>query len=546
MLNKVKRLIESLRRNASGNVLMIFALGMPVFIGGAGLAVDTAQWYMWKREMQYAVDQAALAGAWSRVGGSTGNVYQTRARQELTANLQIVNFQGSPAISLANYAGGTNNSVVVTLNGTKSLPFSSMLIGHGATIAVRAQAQFEKGRTFTACLIAVDPSTRGAITIGGSAYVVANCGAAALSTNPEAVVRNGNPVFDVGYIVAAGGIDNAFDGDPNLQIYENQTGLVDPFAALVPPNNPTPRTYTCLPGTTTYTANYNETTTIVDKRYTASSSSGPWTLASTTAVSSAVQPGSQPGTASTRRNDVLWDTSSTAPGTVSSAAGAPVTTCTGTGRNRVCTTSPGPRTYSRTDRVTTRRAVVSSVTSTTTVGGASTLPGTYTNFRVACNTTMAKGVYVIDGGLFKINAQDTVIGRGIMIVLKNGAGIEINGGATLDLRAMTTEEMQINAGLSVEQALKLKDMLIFEDRNSPERAGNSVNGNAGAILDGTVYLPKSSISFNGTFGVVSRCLVITAKTITIEGNANMTSFCPTGVTNTVSVGGGVTSVKLVA
>ena len=546
MLKKVKRLIKSLRRNASGNVLMIFALGMPVFIGGAGLAVDTAQWYMWKREMQYAVDQAALAGAWSRVGGSTGNVYQTRAQQELTANLQIVDFEGAPSIALANYAGGTNNSVLVTLNATKTLPFSSMLMGRGATIGVRAQAQFEKGRTFTACLIAVDPTTSGAITIGGSAYVVANCGAAALSTSPEAVIRNGNPTFDVSYIVAGGGIDNGFDGDPNLQIFENQTGLVDPFAQLVPPNNPTPRTYTCLPGTTTYTANYNETTTIVDKRYTASSTSGPWTLASTTAVSSAVQPGRQPGTASTRRNDVLWDTSSTAQGTVSSAAGAPVTTCRGNGNKRVCTSSPGPTTYSRTDRVTTKKAVVSTVTSTTTAGGANTLPGTYADFRVACNTTMAKGVYVINGGLFKVNAQDSVVGQGVMFVLKNGAGIEINGGATLDLRAMTTEEMQINAGISAEQALKLKDMLIFEDPNSSGYSGNSVNGNAGAILDGTVYLPKSPIQFNGSFGVVSRCLVIAATTITIQGNANMTSFCPTGVTNTVSVGGGVTSVKLVA
>ena len=90
MLKKVKRLIKSLRRNSSGNVLMVFALGMPVFVGGAGLAVDTAQWYMWKREMQYAVDQAALAGAWSRVGGSTGNVpsmvdgFRVSARNDFT------------------------------------------------------------------------------------------------------------------------------------------------------------------------------------------------------------------------------------------------------------------------------------------------------------------------------------------------------------------------------------------------------------------------------------------------------------------------------
>jgi hypothetical protein len=222
------------------------------------------------------------------------------------------------------------------------------------------------------------------------------------------------------------------------------------------------------------------------------------------------------------------------------------TSCTGRGRTRTCTTTPGTTSYTRTDRVITRTKTVRSIRADARTGVAAQEPGTYSDFRVTCNTTMAKGVYVIDGGLFKINATDSVIGQGVMIVLKNGAGIEINGGANLDLRAMTTDEMVTFGGISTEQALKLKDMLIFEDRNSPERTGNSVNGTSGAILDGTVYLPKSSITFNGTFGVVSRCLVITAKTITIEGNANMTSFCPAGVTNTVSVGGGVTSVKLVA
>ncbi|MDP3676932.1 MAG: pilus assembly protein [Novosphingobium sp.] len=524
MLKKVKRLIKSLCRESGGNVMMIFALGMPVFVGGAGLAVDTAQWYMWKREMQYAVDQAALAGAWSRVGGSTGDIYQTRAQQELAANLQIVDFQGTPAISLANYEGGTNNSVLVTLSASKALPFSSMLMGHGATIAVRAQAAFEKGRTFTACLIAVDPTTSGAITIGGSAYVVANCGAAALSTNADAVIRNGSPVFDVGYIVASGGIDDEFDGDPNLQVYENQTGLVDPFAELVPPDNPTPRTYGCEPATTKYIATYSDTKTVEEWTYSGKNRNN-LPLVSKRVLSSGTEPAlTREVTRQAAVGDVIIDThTTTATGTVTSSGGN----------------------FNRVDTVKTQKAVINAIEEKVTEGGANPDPGTYATFVIGCNTVMKKGVYVIDGGLFRINANYNLVGQGVMIVLKNGAGIEINGNSNLDLRAMDFDEMRA-AGISAEQALKLKDMLIFEDRNSSGYAGNSVNGTAGAILDGTVYLPKSPIRFNGTFSVVKRCLVITAKTITIEGNANMTSFCPTGVNNTVSVGGGVTSVRLVA
>ena len=177
-------------------------------------------------------------------------------------------------------------------------------------------------------------------------------------------------------------------------------------------------------------------------------------------------------------------------------------------------------------------------------------PGTYSDFTVSCNTTMTSGVYVINGGQFKVNAQNSVTGPGVMIVLKNGASVDINGGATLNLRAMITPEM-LAAGISEAEALKLKDMLIFEDRNSSGAgsSGNKLNGNAGAILEGTIYLPKSSITFNGTFGVVSHCLVITAKTITIGGTANMSSFCPAGTADHaggVSVGGGTASVRLVA
>ena len=563
MLNKVKRLMKSLRRNISGNVLILFAAGAPVFIGGAGLAVDTAQWYMWKREMQYAVDQAAMAGAWSRVGGTTGTEYQTRARQELTANLQVVNFQGTPSVSLADYSGQTNNSVLVSLSATRQLPFSKLVMGSGATITVSAQAAFEKANAFTACLIAVDPSTSGAITFRGNAYLVARCGVAALSNSATAIVNGGNGTFNVGYLVSAGQIDDSLAGtfvDPHTGLpytnvaFEGQSGLVDPFGELTPPNNPTPQTYACS-STTTYTASTSTVTTIVDKVYTSTTSStGPWTLSQTNAVSSATTTGSEAATATTRRSDILQDTNSTVTGsvvTVPGSAAVPASGCNKLGKN--CSIPAKPATsasYKRTDRYTTVKKTVTSVSSTSTPSTAAMQPGTYSTFTVSCNTTMAKGVYVINGGQFKVNAQDSVSGAGVMIVLKNGASISINGGSTLNLRAMSTTEM-ISAGISESEALKLKDMLIFEDRNSTGAgaSGDTFNGNAGAVMEGTIYLPKSNVNFNGTFGVVSRCLVIAARTIDIGGTANMSSFCPAGTTDHtggVSIGGGAASVRLVA
>ena len=107
MRSKIRRKFAELGKCSSGNATLLVALGMPMLIGGAGLGVDVAQWYMWKRELQFAVDQAAVAGAWARAETATESTYVTRATQEFGANLSITeDFSASPTVQLANFAGG--------------------------------------------------------------------------------------------------------------------------------------------------------------------------------------------------------------------------------------------------------------------------------------------------------------------------------------------------------------------------------------------------------------------------------------------------------
>lgn len=537
MFRKLKRTMRELRSNTSGNAMLLMAVGMPALIGGAGLAVDTAQWYMWKRELQYAADQAAIAGAWSRVGGSEGTVYQTRALQEINTNLQVVDFAEDPAISLADYEGGDENSVLVTMSATKRLPFSAFLTNSGVTVGVTAQAAFREPKTFQACLIAVDPETKGAITIGGSAYIVAGCGAAALSNNEEAVTKNGGAIFEVGWIVAAGGIDDDFD-DGETEINEYERGLQDPFGALSPPESPTPREYECVTGGTTYTATYTLSSAVHAKTYQGPNASK-LALISSVQTSTATTPGlTQTVTSKAAVGDVIAVEPQTVTGTVTSSS---VTTI---GKKGVSTTTT---TYQRIDAVTSGSGVITAINTVVVPAGAAMLPGTYDDFTTSCDTTMAPGVYIIEGGTFEVNAQDSVSGYGVMIVLKDGAGIKINGGSETYLSAMTYEQMRdpTIGNMTEEQAMKLEDMLIFEDRESEGNTHNKVNGNSSTVIDGTIYFPKSKLTFNGSAAVVSRCFVIAAREIEIEGDAHMTAFCPEGVTNEVSVGGGQASVRLV-
>ena len=48
MMGSFRKLMNRLRNCASGNITILVAVGMPALIGGAGVAVDTAQWYLWK------------------------------------------------------------------------------------------------------------------------------------------------------------------------------------------------------------------------------------------------------------------------------------------------------------------------------------------------------------------------------------------------------------------------------------------------------------------------------------------------------------------
>ncbi len=247
MITLIRRHIARITGCSSGNATLLVALGMPVLIGGAGLGVDMTQWYMWKRELQFAADQAAIAGAWARADEDTEDTYQTRALQEFNANLSVTDdFNEDPDVQLADYAGGTQNSVAVSATAAKELPFSSFLTGGSTQIYAYAQASFEEGTTFTSCLIALDEDDEGAITIGGNSILTASCGLAALSTDDLSIRVNGNPEVEAGWIISAGGIDQWLKDNTDDIILENQDGMYDPYEELTPPNPAASQSHTDL------------------------------------------------------------------------------------------------------------------------------------------------------------------------------------------------------------------------------------------------------------------------------------------------------------
>lgn len=223
--------------------MMLTAIAMPALIGGAGMAVDTAQWYLWKRELQHSVDQAAIGGAWALTNPASENKYRTRALQEFSANLDITQHLASqPEVSLASFGDGDNNSVVVVATASKRLPFSGFLLKSPAVVRARAQASFAEGKNYHACLIATTDTGTG-VDIGGNATVNAECGIAALSCDEGAVQIDGSATVKTDSIATCGTADVPEDNQD--VVAEGVRGLKDPYAGLIPPTNPTPQNYSC-------------------------------------------------------------------------------------------------------------------------------------------------------------------------------------------------------------------------------------------------------------------------------------------------------------
>ena len=56
---------KKLWRDKRGNALVIAAAALPLVLGSAGLASDTIEWALWKRQLQRAADSAAIAGVYA-------------------------------------------------------------------------------------------------------------------------------------------------------------------------------------------------------------------------------------------------------------------------------------------------------------------------------------------------------------------------------------------------------------------------------------------------------------------------------------------------
>jgi Flp pilus assembly protein TadG len=132
---------SSLRADSRGSSLVLVSLAMPVVIGALSIAVDTGLWYLEKRKLQQAADNASLGAVRALQTGATTADARTVAINDARRNGFVADcgncFQfNSPPTSGA-YAGKPN-AVEIVVSKTLPMTFSAYFFSESTTVTARS------------------------------------------------------------------------------------------------------------------------------------------------------------------------------------------------------------------------------------------------------------------------------------------------------------------------------------------------------------------------------------------------------------------------
>lgn len=232
MISFLKKVLGDKR----GNTLAIAAAAFPLVIGAAGLATDTIQWTLWKRQLQRAADSAAIAGVYDResANGSTANT-TAAVSHDLTLNLHTFYSlkSGYPTVSFPANSGVLTNQVSVTVAIQQPLAFSSFFMSTAPTIIANATAASVPAGG-DACVQALEPTATPGIIINGNAGIyMPDCVMYSMSPASNSAYAKGSADVTAEAVAAVGGIQES--NNWTVGAYRPYSPpLRDPFANVTP------------------------------------------------------------------------------------------------------------------------------------------------------------------------------------------------------------------------------------------------------------------------------------------------------------------------
>lgn len=252
--------LRKLLHNESGNTLILTAAAMPLLIGSAGLATDTVEWALWKRQLQKAADSAAVAGVYARMAGQDvtkavcydvdpttipSGMLPTGCSATANSNAPNNNRTGltllkAPVIDTAATVPanctGCDHAVSVQLQVKKALPFSSFFMSAAPVITANATAAAINAGNY--CVVSLENTNTTGITAGGNTSVDFGCGMITNSTSLDAAIAFGSSSVRATPVAAVGGLDTTDNWASGTTLLPYTVAQPDPFGSVNPPAIP--------------------------------------------------------------------------------------------------------------------------------------------------------------------------------------------------------------------------------------------------------------------------------------------------------------------
>lgn len=229
--------IRKLIKDRRGNALAIACAAMPLVVGAAGLAVDTIQWTLWKRQLQRAADSAAIAGVYDRSSsaGSTATVSATVSHDtDLNLHTWMALKSGYPDVTYPTDTAVMQYQVRVSLAVQQSLPFSSLFVSTAPTIIANATAASVPAGG-DACINARETSASktGVNITGNAAIYMPDCVIYSNSPSTNSAAAGGSSNVTAEAVAGVGGIQES--NNWRVQAYRPYSPAIDdPFANVSP------------------------------------------------------------------------------------------------------------------------------------------------------------------------------------------------------------------------------------------------------------------------------------------------------------------------
>lgn len=225
---------------------MIFALALPVVVGGAGFGVETTYWYYRSVELQAAADAAAHAGAIEKRAGSDEDDIEAVAVMAAEEN-GFVAASGSAEVNAPPLSGPSagGQAVEVILTSEAERFFTQFFNDGEVDLTARAVATYRTASN--ACILALDPTaSRAAEFAGNTSVTLSGCSVMANSRAADAVNLRGSATLSVNCVISGGGAELG-TGTTMTECRSpilNAPPVADPYAYIPEPS----ATGSCLNG----------------------------------------------------------------------------------------------------------------------------------------------------------------------------------------------------------------------------------------------------------------------------------------------------------